>query len=133
MSWKALPKSCHGVSPTIILQSNNQLQSSNSYLLAKDARLSAQSACDCQGDALPVFGFSGQLAFAGCRELVIFGAAIVLRIVPTRNQPSLFFQPVQRRIERTRPNIKSTPRNLVYAPGEAKPMIVFHLQGIQNQ
>src|SRR5262245_37705182 len=51
------------------------------------------------GKAFPVILLGSQLLATGCRQAVKLGLPFVLAFTPLRTDPSLLFEPVQRRIK----------------------------------
>lgn len=62
-------------------------------------------------EARPTLLFGGELFAAGSREVIITGAAIILRNAPLGGDPALLFHTMKRRVERAFFDTKDVIRN----------------------
>src|SRR5690242_2655187 len=58
-------------------------------------------------DPLPAGSLGGQLLLAGCSQPIHFGALLILRNLPFRGNPALAFEPVERRVKRSRIDLQN--------------------------
>src|SRR5208282_2427701 len=79
-----------------------------------------QGAGDGDGDAAPTLGFRFELAAARFREVVILGAAVVLRFTPVGAEPAFFLHAVQSRKERAGLDLEGAAGHLLDAAGNAQ-------------
>jgi hypothetical protein len=82
---------------------------------------------------MPQVGLSFQLFSAATGQLIVFGAAIVVRRAPTRLNPSAAFKPVKSGIQRSLANLKSVARYLLNTFGNRPAVLGLEGDRLENQ
>src|SRR6185436_7862993 len=88
---------------------------------------------DGRRETFPVRSLFGQLFAAGFGQLVILGLAIVVRAVPFGDDPTLLFESIQSRVERTLVDVEHSIRHLLDALRNTPAVHRFQRQRLQDQ
>src|SRR5271157_3380704 len=84
-------------------------------------------------DLAPAGLFREQLPLAGGSQAIELGALVALRLFPLRGHPALFFQPVQRRVERPGFNLQDFARAAANRLADRVAVLRPPLQGLEDE
>src|SRR5215204_6229280 len=88
---------------------------------------------DRKGDAIPLLGGFTELPLPGFRQLVVLGAAVVLRRFPFGREPARFLEPVQRRKERSGLDGKRSAGHLLDAARHPEPVQLAGRERLEDE